>query len=185
MAPRKSPRDAKCKHCGRYFTKGGLKQHMRHVKCSPTSTASPRKFERVRCKHCSKSLHSTSSICVHVSTVHPKEYATLPGLMEYHRAPHVKQKHSGAERKDKEADPSRPGHGLTRAAERSSSPPVHTDDHYSNHRSKRRESSRQRRDHHLHTISVSDITSGGPQQATKPAWHRKMNKIMAEAADHK
>ena len=29
MAPRKSPRDSQCPHCKRFFTAGGLKQHMR------------------------------------------------------------------------------------------------------------------------------------------------------------
>ena len=94
MARRKSPKDSKCPHCGRHFTKGGLKQHLRHVKCSPTSTASPRKFERVRCKHCSKSFHSTNSLRVHVSTVHPNEYAKSPGHMKNHRAPYHKKRSS-------------------------------------------------------------------------------------------
>ena len=94
MAPRKSPKDSVCPHCGKHFTKGGLKQHMRHVKCSPTSMASPRKFERVRCKHCSKSFHSTNSLRVHVSTVHPKEYAKSPGHMKHHRAHYKSKKRS-------------------------------------------------------------------------------------------
>ena len=92
MAPRKSPRDSQCPHCKRLLTKGGLKQHLRHVKCSHTSTASPRKFERVRCKHCSKSFHSTNSLRVHVSTRHPREYAKSPGHMENHRTAY---RHSG------------------------------------------------------------------------------------------
>ena len=86
MAPRKSPKDSQCPHCKRFFTAGGLKQHMRFVKCSPASTASPRKFERVRCKHCGKSFHSTNSLRVHVSTRHPKEYSRSPGHMKHHRS---------------------------------------------------------------------------------------------------
>ena len=91
MAPRKSPRDSQCKHCGRYFTAGGLRQHLRHVKCSPTSTATPRKFKRVRCRHCGASFHSTNSLRVHVSTRHAKEYAKSPGSMKDHRAPYSRK----------------------------------------------------------------------------------------------
>ena len=43
MAPRKSPRDAVCLYCGGASTKGGFKRHLKHVKCSPTSTASREK----------------------------------------------------------------------------------------------------------------------------------------------
>ncbi len=87
MAPRKNPRDSVCPHCRKSFTKGGLRQHLKYVKCSPTAIASPRKFARVRCKHCGKSFHSTNSLRVHVSTVHAKEYAKSPGHMKHHRAP--------------------------------------------------------------------------------------------------
>ena len=91
MARRKNPKDSACPHCGKYFTKGGLKQHMRFVKCSPKSTASPRKFERVRCRHCGKSFHSTNSLRVHVSTCHPKEYIKSPGSMKNHRSPYKRK----------------------------------------------------------------------------------------------
>ena len=162
---------------------------MRYVKCSPASTASPRKFERVRCKQCSKSFHSTNIpnfLRVHVSTVQPKEYAKSPGLTKYHREPYHKQTHSGAEQKDKKADPHRPAHASTRAAERSLSPPAHTGDPYSKHGSTRRESNWERRDHRRHTASYSGNTAGAePRQATKPAWLREMSRKMAEAAGHK
>ena len=108
MAPRKSPRDAQCPHCKRNFTKGGLKQHMRHVKCSPKSTASPRRFERVRCKHCTKSFHSTNSLRVHVSTRHPREYAKSPGHMTNHRAPY---RHSGDKSRRQSPAPATNAHG--------------------------------------------------------------------------
>ena len=85
MARRKSPRDATCPHCRRRFTAKGLKEHQRHVKCSPSSTATPRTFERVRCKHCNKSFHSTNSLRVHVATTHQKEYARSPGNMKQHK----------------------------------------------------------------------------------------------------
>ena len=186
MAPRKSPRNAVCQHCGGRFTKGGLKQHLRYVKCSPTSTASPRKFKRVRCKHCSKSFHSTNSLRVHVSTVHAKEYAKSPGLMKHHRSPYHKQKHSAAHRQEKADDPKRPAHSSTRAStradERSPSPRAHTGGPDPNHRSTRRLSSGERRGHHKHTASYSGDTG---DKATNPAWHREMTKKMAEAAGQK
>ena len=61
MPRRKSPRDARC-------------EHKRHVKCAPTSKATPRKWERARCKHCHRSFHSSNALRVHVSTQHPSEY---------------------------------------------------------------------------------------------------------------
>ena len=164
MAPRKSPRDAQCPHCGRHFTKGGLKQHMRHVKCSPTSTASPRKFDRVRCKHCSKSFHSTNSLRVHVSTVHPKEYAKSPGLMKHHRAPYHKRKQTDSR---------------SQTAERPPSPHARTGDQPSGHHAARWPSSGERRDHHRHhrtSPSYSSNTGGDP------AWQNEMERKLAEAA---
>ena len=110
MSPRKSPRDSECPHCHRKFTAGGLKQHVRFVKCSPKSTASPRKFERVRCKHCGKSFHSTNSLRVHVSTVHADKYALSPGSMQNHRAPYKKKvspSSANATRQKIETSPSR------------------------------------------------------------------------------
>ena len=87
MPTRKSKRDAQCEHCKRFFTKKGLKEHQRHVKCSPTSTATPRKWERARCKHCGKSFHSSNSLRVHVSTQHPTEYRKSPNSVKAHRSP--------------------------------------------------------------------------------------------------
>ena len=69
------------------FTKKGLLEHMRHVKCSPTSTATPRKWEKARCKHCSRSFHSSNSLRVHVSSQHPTEYSKSPNSVKAHRAP--------------------------------------------------------------------------------------------------
>ena len=87
MPTRKSKRDAQCEHCKRFFTKKGLKEHQRHVKCSPTSTATPRKWERARCKHCGKIFHSSNSLRVHVSTQHPTEYRKSPKSVKAHRSP--------------------------------------------------------------------------------------------------
>ena len=87
MQTRRSKRDAQCEHCKRFFTKKGLKEHQRHVKCSPTSTATPRKWERARCKHCGKSFHSSNSLRVHVSTQHPTEYRKSPNSVKAHRSP--------------------------------------------------------------------------------------------------
>ena len=87
MPTRKSKRDAQCEHCKRFFTKKGLKEHQRHVKCSPTSTATPRKWERARCKHCGKGFHSSNSLRVHVSTQHPTEYRKSPNSVKAHRSP--------------------------------------------------------------------------------------------------
>ena len=167
MAPRKSPKDSVCPHCGKHFTKGGLKQHMRHVKCSPTSMASPRKFERVRCKHCSKSFHSTNSLRVHVSTVHPKEYAKSPGHMKHHRAHYKSKKRS--------PESSRPARASTRTAERSPSPRVRTGDHSSGHHAVRLPSNGGRRDHHRDSGN-----KGG-----EPAWQNEMKRKLAEAAGGK
>ena len=47
---RKSPKDTQCPHCQRFFTKKGCREHQRHVRCSPSSTAKKRVFERARCK---------------------------------------------------------------------------------------------------------------------------------------
>ena len=87
MPTRKSKRDAQCEHCKRFFTKKGLKEHQRHVKCSPTSTATPRKWERARCKHCGKSFHRSNSLRVHVSTQHPTVYRKSPNRTKAHRSP--------------------------------------------------------------------------------------------------
>ena len=74
MPRRKSPRDARCEHCGKLFTRKGLLEHKRHVKCAPTSKATPRKWERARCTYCHRSFHSSNGLRVHVSTQHPSEY---------------------------------------------------------------------------------------------------------------
>ena len=87
MPTRKSKCDAQCEHCKRFFTKKGLKEHQRHAKCSPTSTATPRKWERACCKHCGKSFHSSNSLRVHVSTQHPTEYRKSPNSVKAHRSP--------------------------------------------------------------------------------------------------
>ena len=87
MPKRKNPRDAQCQHCKRFFTKKGLKEHQRHVKCSPNSKATPREWERARCKHCGKSFHSSNSLRVHVSTQHPGKYRKSPNSAKAHRSP--------------------------------------------------------------------------------------------------
>ncbi len=87
MPKRKHPRDAQCEHCKRFFTKKGLKEHQRHVKCSPASKATPRKWERAKCLHCAKTFHSSNSLRVHVSTQHPNEYRRSPNSVKAHRAP--------------------------------------------------------------------------------------------------
>ena len=84
---RKSPKDAQCPHCKRFFTKRGLREHLRHVRCSPTSTATKRVFKRARCKHCGKSFHSGNSLRVHVAGQHPDEYAKSPHSVKDHIAP--------------------------------------------------------------------------------------------------
>ena len=84
---RKSPKDTQCPHCNRLFTKRGLKEHLRHVRCSPTSTAQKRVFTRARCKYCGKSFHSGNSLRVHVAGQHPAEYAKSPHSVQQHKAP--------------------------------------------------------------------------------------------------
>ena len=74
MPRRKSPRDARC-------------EHKRHVKCAPTSKATPRKWERARCKYCHRSFHSSNALRVHVSTQHPSEYRRSPNSVKAHRSP--------------------------------------------------------------------------------------------------
>jgi len=87
MPRRKSPRDAQCPHCKKYLTKKGLLEHMRHVKCAPGSKATPRKWERARCKYCARSFHSSNSLRVHVSSQHPAEYRRSPNSVKAHRSP--------------------------------------------------------------------------------------------------
>ena len=82
-----SPKTERCQHCSRLFTKKGLKEHLRHVKCSPSSTAVPKKFQRARCKYCSKTFHSGNSLRVHVAGQHPTEYARSPNSVKDHRSP--------------------------------------------------------------------------------------------------
>ena len=84
---RKSPKGAQCTHCKRFFTKRGPREHLRHVRCSPTSTATKRVFKRARCKHCGKSFHSGNSLRVHVAGQHPAEYAKSPHSVKRHKAP--------------------------------------------------------------------------------------------------
>ena len=84
---KKSPQDAQCPHCKRFFTKRGLREHLRHVRCSPTSTATKRVFKRARCKRCGKSFHSGNSLRVHVAGQHPAEYAQSPHSVKGHKAP--------------------------------------------------------------------------------------------------
>lgn len=177
MARRKSPKDSKCPHCGRHFTKGGLKQHLRHVKCSPTSTASPRKFERVRCKHCSKSFHSTNSLRVHVSTVHPNEYAKSPGHMKNHRAPYHKKRHSS----DWSGGGSNHHRGSSaRASSRALSevppPPSRADGRSESVR--RSTSGGERRESHHHSATIGSRDRDADRQS---AWQSEMKKRMAEA----
>ena len=161
MAKRKSPRDATCVHCGRKFTKGGLKQHLRYVRCSPTSKASPRKFERVRCKHCNKSFHSTNSLRVHVATVHPKEYAQKPGHMKYHRVPPVKKRSHE--------------HAFTPHAQHGARSLPHHAERFS-----QRDGLQESRHVEHHTKRKSGETRDRP----KPTWGSTLAKQIAEAAKH-
>ena len=186
MAPRKNPRDSVCPHCRKSFTKGGLRQHLKYVKCSPTATASPRKFERVRCRHCGKSFHSTNSLRVHVSTVHAKEYAKSPGHMKHHRAPYHGKRRNGV------AGPSQcesPGRSSPHASQ-------HPAEHASSHQ--RADGQRrfaqgiaprmfegERRDHpHPAAKGARHLDDAGnsSQLASELAWHRALNKNTTEAA---
>ena len=185
MAARKSPRDSVCPHCKRRFTKGGLKQHMRYVRCSPTSTASPRKFDRVCCKHCGKSFHSTNSLRVHVSTVHAKEYAKSPGHMKDHRSPYHGKKRSGGA----SGRTSHRGGSPHASAQRSPSPRDHAGDHAdpsrgSTHRPPSRKRSGHRHQTERDTWQIVD-TRGPPPEAPEPLWQREMSKKLVEAARRK
>jgi len=82
MPRRKSPRDARREHCGKRFTRKGLLERKRHVKCAPTSKATPRKRERARCKHCHRSFHSSNALRVHVATQNPSEYRRSPNSVK-------------------------------------------------------------------------------------------------------
>ena len=179
MARRKSPKDAKCQHCGRLFTKGGLKQHLRHVKCSPTSTASPRQFERVRCRHCGKSFHSTNSLRVHVSTVHPPECAKSPGLMKHHRAPHHKQRR-GSDRSGGESDHHRGSSERASSRALSDAPPPSRADGRSE--SARRSSGGERRESHHRQVPIGGRDWDADRSDRQPAWQSETKKRMAEAA---
>ncbi len=186
MAPRKSPKDAICPHCKRSFTKGGLKQHLRYVKCSPNSTATPRKFERVRCKHCLKSFHSTNSLRVHVSTVHAKEYSKSPGHMKHHRAPYHGKKRSGTDASGNKSHRRSPAHASTHLAERAPSSWAGIDGQArSNHGSKRPLSDGERRGHPHHTEKGARHVGNarGPlRSAAEPIWQRELSKQIAAAA---
>ncbi len=177
MAPSKSPKDAICPHCKRSFTKGGLKQHLRFVKCSPSNTATPRKFERVRCKHCLKSFHSTNSLRVHVSTIHAKEYAKSPGHMKNHRAPYRGKKRSGTDTS---------GRASTHIAGRTPSSRASIDGQArSNPGSKRPLSDGERRGHpHRTEKSARHVgNAGGPRRSVaEPIWQRELSKQIKAAA---
>ena len=116
MARITSPKDAQCPHCKRWFTKRGLKEHLRHVKCSPSSTATKRVFQRARCKYCGKSFHSGNSLRVHVAGQHPDEYARSPHSVKLHKAP-LKRKRSP------EADQQRPRSASPQAKRKRDIPP--------------------------------------------------------------
>ena len=81
-----SPKTSQCPHCKRLFTRKGVREHLRHVRCSPTSTATPKKFERARCRYCHKSFHSGNSLRAHVAGQHPSEYAKSPHSVKRHKA---------------------------------------------------------------------------------------------------
>ena len=181
MARRKSPKDAKCPHCGRQFTKGGLKQHLRHVKCSPTSTASPRQFERVRCKHCGKSFHSTNSLRVHVSTVHPTEYAKSPGLMTHHRAPYHKKRNS--DRSGGGADHHRGSSERASSRALSDAPPPSRGEGRTE--SARQSSGREWHEGHHHHAAIDSRDWDADRGNRQPAWQSETKKRMAEAASGK
>ena len=87
MARQKSPKNSQCPLCKRFFTAKGVKEHQRHVKCSPKSKASPRTCQRARCKYCNRSFQSANSLRVHVAGQHPNEYAKSPHSVKQHRSP--------------------------------------------------------------------------------------------------
>ena len=182
MARRKSPRDSKCPHCNRHFTKGGLKQHLRHVKCGPSSTASPRQFERVRCKHCGKSFHSTNSLRVHVSTVHPTEYAKSPGLMTHHRAPYHKQRSS--DRSGGGADHHHRGSSARASSQTLSDvrPPSRSD---GRSESARQSSGREWHEGHHHHAAIDSRDWDADRGNRQPAWQSETKQRMAEDASGK
>ena len=68
-----SPKDTKCKFCGRRFTKRGLREHQRHH-CAKCPDRKPRKFKKSQCRHCGKILHG-NGLRAHVAQVHPEQYA--------------------------------------------------------------------------------------------------------------
>ena len=119
---RKSPTGAQCPHCKRFFTKSGLREHLRHVRCSPTSTATNCVFIRVRCKHCGKSFHSGNSLRVHVAGQHPAEYAQSPHSVKGHKAP-LKRKGSP------EADQQRPRSASPHAKRKRDTPQLQKNEH--------------------------------------------------------
>ena len=187
MAPRKSPRDSVCPHCRRSFTKGGLRQHLKYVKCAPTSDATPREFDRVRCKHCGKSFHSTNSLRVHVSTVHAKEYAKSPASMKLHRAPYHGKRRNGVTGPSQRRSPT---HHSPHAAPRA---PHHLVEHapVREHADGPRQSAKgvvrgtsdaERRGH---THPIEKATRASPRPATEHSWERQLGKKLAEAASRK
>ena len=75
-----------CKFCHEWFTPKGLKEHLRHVKCSDASTATQRVYQAAVCKYCNGKFHSNNALRVHVAGMHPEEYAKHPNQVAPHRA---------------------------------------------------------------------------------------------------
>ncbi len=91
MKRKTSPKDARCPHCGGWYTQRGVKEHLRHH-CRPCPTSRKRVFNNATCKHCGLTYHSGNSLRVHVATQHKHEYARSPNSVRHHRAPHSKKK---------------------------------------------------------------------------------------------
>ena len=83
-----SPKDTKCKFCGRRFTARGVLEHERHH-CAKNPNRRPREFKKSRCRHCGKTLHG-NGLRAHVAQVHPEAYARSRSV----RAHRMKEKRS-------------------------------------------------------------------------------------------
>ena len=91
-----SPKDTKCKFCGRRFTKRGLREHQRHH-CAKCPDRKPRKFKKSQCRHCGKILHG-NGLRAHVAQVHPEQYARSRSV----KAHRMEEKRRGSEDARKE-----------------------------------------------------------------------------------
>jgi hypothetical protein len=111
-----SPKDTKCKFCGRRFTARGVLEHQRHH-CGKNPNRKPREFKKSRCKHCGKELHG-NGLRVHVASVHPEAYARSRSV----KAHRMKERRSGSAGGGARKESARAGSG---AAERNALSPKH------------------------------------------------------------